>query len=181
MTRITTLRIRDWGWARYLRAPALEQLAIGEANPPDGDYLSDIICPFVTVHHLALFAPCDVVELEAITQLINLTTLELCATTWAEIESSGELSETFFAAVVNFERPVWPKLKHMHLDTGFDKAPVPDKGLATFLRLRNETAVTELEGVSISRIETVKLGYKALEWLIREVERRTTTLHQTQM
>jgi len=177
MTRLTTLRIRDWDWARYLRAPAIEQLALGNAYSPDGDSFDDIVCPFVTTYHLALFASCGVVEAQALTKLINITTLEICAPTWADGDSFGTLSDGFFSTAVNSETPVWPKLKHIHFATGFDSlAPVSDTGLVTFLRSRNEKPAIDLEGTSVSRIETVKLGYKAPEWLIQETE-RLTALH----
>jgi len=175
--QLTTLRFQDWGWARHLRAPALQQLATGNSWSRDGESLSHILCPFVTAQHLTLFASCDVIELSAFAELVNITTLEVSGTTWVERVSYGELSDGFFAAAVDFESPVWPKLKHIHFDTGFDRInPVSDTDLVTFIRLRNETPATELEPRSISRIETVKLGYDAPEWLIREVE-RLTALH----
>jgi len=179
LPRLTTLRIWDWGWAKYLCAPALRRLASGNSWSRDGDYFGHILRPFVTVQHLALFAPCDVVELTPLTELVNITTLEVCGTTWGKRESCGKLSDGFFAAAVDFESPIWPKLKHIHFDNGrgFDHiTPVSDTDLVTFLRLRNETPATELEPRSTSRIETVKLGYDAPEWLIREVE-RLTALH----
>jgi len=55
LPRLATLRIRDWDWTRYLRAPALQKLAISNVASQRTTPPSDALQPFARVTHLELF------------------------------------------------------------------------------------------------------------------------------
>ena len=89
LPRLDTLRIRDWDWTRYLRAPALQKLAISNIASQRTAPPSDALQPFARVTHLELFMPCDATDIMGLAQLVNISSLDVCGVTWVEPEHFG--------------------------------------------------------------------------------------------
>jgi len=176
--QLRILSLWDWSWASYLQTPTLEQLAISKSSTTVGgpsNYPSDILCPFSTTTHLMLYdQKYSAADLEPFARLNNVTKLTIGLPDWIEESfQGGQLSETFFADALACDSPLWPRLKHLRVESELmDDLPVNTGDLLAFLRTRIVQAATNNMDNAVARIDTVELEYyDAPKWLGREVKR----------
>jgi len=174
LPRLVRLYLYDWRWTTHLRTPVLAQLAISCPRFDVGSHPLDTT-PLSAVTNLILANVFDEEQLDSLARLDKMTTLKI-GRMWRQGSTYGSLSKSFLSSAMARDPPAWPRLKHLHFESGDDIQPVDSSDLVAFIRARNGKSTTSPGETEVSRIDSICLDYDAPAWLVHEVERLTVCL-----